>query len=456
MSRKLKNSFDQSIKDAIGNHQVPYDDASWDLLEQKMTQLDPAGEKSVDELAKEAVGKLEVPYHPGTWEILSERLDRINYRKRLIASKVFEAAVIFFAIFTLVKFLGQIPEVRELLPQSLAQENAEATRDDLATSSEASNLTEAAIVSDRNLSSEETRTKELKVTESAGPQISSDPLEKLPLRSQSLINSNSSRSIATHRDVHIADLIESRDLALESMVPVLTEKKKHEYVTMLPVYDMAMLQAETAHDFHVVTSVPQSKVVTKIGVFHQQNWHVLNRLVYILGGGVINQQKPLQTGGNGFVTNVQFGRLGFDLGGNYTRLKYVAGDGTSVIEKLQVPLNIRYITKETRYADFYALVGGSLHAVMRAKYAPPSLAAAAPDGDSRSKQKYNDGLLEGGYREGNTYYSANAGFGVDIPITKNIGLFSEVIYQQHWQKRIGYTEDKISTFSLNLGVTTKL
>ena len=91
MSKELKNSFDRNIREAIGNHQVPYDDHSWDMLEQKMSQVDMSMEQSLDDKAREAVKSLEVPYQPASWEILSERLDRINYRKRLIASKVFSS-----------------------------------------------------------------------------------------------------------------------------------------------------------------------------------------------------------------------------------------------------------------------------------------------------------------------------------------------------------------------------
>jgi len=130
MSKESKNKFDQQIRDMMGNHQVPYDDASWNVLEQKMSHLDMTGDESIDDRVLEAVNNLEVPYNPATWEILSERLDRINYRKRLIASKVFEAAVIFFAIFTMVKFLGQIPQVQELLPKSLVNKTWNETRDE--------------------------------------------------------------------------------------------------------------------------------------------------------------------------------------------------------------------------------------------------------------------------------------------------------------------------------------
>lgn len=454
MSKELKNKFDQSIRDAVGNHQVPYDDASWDLLEERMSRMDAQGDSSVDEMAREAVGKLEVPYSPVTWEVLSERLDRINYRRRLIASKVFEAAVIFFAIFTMVKFLGQIPEVRELLPQSLTERNSVENMDRF---TDDSNLNAASADKVFSHSTENALVQESEVDQTEKDNNSSKndlggSMPLLPLRQQSVSVASSVRSVVLARSVSEPHSIQSLDLALQTSPPALDRKKDvQRQVPMLPVYDMSMLQAETAHDFHVVASVPKSRIQTKIGTFYQHNRHELHRFV---NGSLKPQVIYPKSDGLGFVANIQFGRLGFDLGTNYSELEYDAGFGTSKVEKIQIPLNLRYILSETQYADFYALAGASAHAVLRANYATPALEASAPD--AKPRPKYNDGLLEGGFKEGNTYYSINAGFGVDIPITKNLGLFSEVIYQQHWRNRIGYTDDKITTYSLNLGVTTKL
>jgi len=173
-------------------------------------------------------------------------------------------------------------------------------------------------------------------------------------------------------------------------------------------------------------------------------------------GGRIPQQTVPTSNGQGFVANLQFGRFGFDLGASYSQLSYNAGWDKTTIKKLQIPLNLRYEGVRTRYADFYALGGASAHAISHANYASPAYADAAPGGNPNSRRKYNDGLFETGYSKGNTYFSLNGGLGVDIPLTKNFSIFAETIYQHHLKESIGYTDDKISTYSFNVGVTTKL
>jgi hypothetical protein len=212
---------------------------------------------------------------------------------------------------------------------------------------------------------------------------------------------------------------------------------------------MALLQAETATDFHLLAAVkPAPKIRTKLGLFYQYNTHLVRNIKY---GSTIPKQGLESSKGQGFVANIQFGRFGFDLGASYGEVAYDAGFGRNVIQKLQIPLNLRYNGLKTKYADFYALAGASAHGVMHAHYEAPVLLAAP--GPRKSEPRFNDGLLEGGYKEYNTYYSINAGIGADIPIYKSMNLFIEAIYQDHWKGALGYTADKFRTFSYNLGAS---
>lgn len=453
----MKNKFDQQIRDMMGNHQVPYDDASWNVLEQKMSHVDMTGDESIDDRVLEAVNNLEVPYNPATWEILSERLDRINYRKRLIASKVFEAAVIFFAIFTMVKFLGQIPQVQELLPKSLVNKTWNETRDEeyVVNSTDDSHLNKTGDT--KSIGSNVNGSKLPQAEINLDPQTSSlaPEIARLPLAGQKINRSYVIRALDDNRSVRDVSVIEKRDLAVSEPIRTLEkQKEKYDAVPMIPVFDMSMLQAETAHDFHVLAAVkPEPKVKTKIGAFYQHNRHIVHR--FVDQGTVPKQTLPISDA-QGFVANLQFGRLGFDLGASYGEISYSAGYGETTIKKLQIPLNLRYEGIHTKYANFYALAGASAHAVLHAKYAPPALENAAPGGNPNSRRKYNDGLFETGYSKGNTYFSLNGGLGVDIPLTKSFSIFAETIYQHHLKESIGYTDDKISTYSFNIGVTTKL
>jgi hypothetical protein len=451
MSKDEKGSFDHFVRKALGNHQVPYDESTWDLLEQKMTDAVVSGDDlSVDEAARQALAGYEAPYNPASWKVLSDRLDRINYRRRLIASKIFEAAVIFFAIFTMVKFLGHIPQVQEYLPKTMAQ---------LKPSEHPEGLSEA---SRKVLTSPGALESTIETPAISGLTEQASTPAMPPVRTKTFINQNqplsplASRVLVakpneepTRRTSGDIVSIAARNFQIPTTQPEVNLPRPTPTIPPLPVYDPAMLQAETATNFHLATAaVRPSKIKTSIGMFYQYHTHLVNNFV---SWSPVPKQKIESSSGQGIVTIVQFGRFGFDLGASYSNVKYRAGTGENEIQKLQVPLNLRYTGLKTRYADFYAKAGVSTHAVLRAHYEDAALYASP--GPQKKAPYFNDGLLEDGYQDYNTYYSLNAGIGVNMPIYKSFSLFTEVSYQDHWKGKLGYTADKFTTFSYQFGAS---
>lgn len=464
MSKDLTNSFDDFIKQSLGDHQVPYDDATWRMLEQKMLQVGTPEELSVDEIARQALSEYQVPYNHTTWQVLSDRLDRMSYRKRLIASKVFEAAVIFFAIFTMVKFLGQIPQVQEYLP-SFAQtpqsdlpealpdagsDNSLTLKDDIQINEKSELSSSANEASVSSISLNQNQSGPAAHHAGSDPVRSNQPYNLAPLvtRTGFLHGNKNSRRIMNLL------AIDTREFEIPSVKQELDRPHVVKPVPLLPVNDMAMLEAETATGFHLaIAQVPTSKIKTKIGLFHQYNFHLINNFI---SASLVTRQQIKSSAGNGIMTNVQFGRFGFDLGATFSEVSYSAGSGKNKIQKLEIPLHIRYIGIRSKYADFYAKAGGSAHGVLRAYYSQPGL-ASRPDPNAPPEPKFNDGLLEEpGYREFNTYYSMNAGIGVDLPIYKAMSLFAEANYLRHWKGELGYTADRFTTFSYNFGASLRL
>lgn len=451
MSKDEKGGFDHFVRKALGNHQVPYDESTWDLLEQKMTDAVVSGEDlSVDEAARQALAGYEAPYNPASWKVLSDRLDRINYRRRLIASKIFEAAVIFFAIFTMVKFLGHIPQVQEYLPKSMVQLKAFEHPEGLSQSSGTVFTSPGALEA----------TIENPVISRLTEQASAPAIP--PVRTKTSINQNQPVSPLTSR-VLVAKpgeestqrisgeivSIAARNFQIPTAQPEVNLPRPTPTIPPLPVYDPALLQAETATNFHLATAaVRPSKIKTSIGMFYQYHTHLVDNFV---SWSPVPKQKIESSSGQGIMTIVQFGRFGFDLGASYSNVKYRAGTGSNEIQKLQVPLNLRYTGLKTRYADFYAKVGVSTHAVLRAHYEDAALYASP--GPQKKVPYFNDGLLEDGYQDYNTYYSLNAGIGVNMPIYKSFSLFTEIGYQDHWKGKLGYTADKFTTFSYQFGAS---
>ncbi len=110
MKDDMVDKFDKAIRASMKDLEVPYDPASWDLLKQKIAAKSAVEEGvGIDDVASNALTNLTVPYDPKTWKVLSDRLDQIDYRRKLLALKLFEAAVILLAILTAVRFIGNLP-----------------------------------------------------------------------------------------------------------------------------------------------------------------------------------------------------------------------------------------------------------------------------------------------------------------------------------------------------------
>ncbi|NND33590.1 MAG: hypothetical protein HKN76_13450 [Saprospiraceae bacterium] len=470
MSNELKNSFDASIRNALQNHQVPYDDSTWDMLDKKMQNAEVAADAALDEVAKKALHTYEVPYDQSTWHTLSERLDRINYRNRIIGTKVFEAAVILFAILTLVKFLGQIPDINDHLPLPFAK--TEVT--DPSNSSQAEmglvNVEQSSgtFMAGKNESKARSQNKIADVAQQDS-RIEKAALDKLPLatsiqKARAVFSRDRTINSMKENISHLNAASQNTDRLEVAFVGTLDRRATElpqvprEIITfgsatvaavpMLPAYDIAMVVAETATDFQIALVERVPKVRTKFNVFYQNNVHRIANVAR--RQSTFNQTET--SNGFGFATNVQFGRFGFDLGAIFDQVTYDAGFGENEIQKVQVPLNLRFSGFYTKYANFYLKSGMSIHGVTQAHYEAPVLESAAP-GPRQNRPFYNDGLLKDGNYENNTYFSVNAGAGLDILITKSFSLFAEGIYQKRLKGELGLTNDKFNTFSANLGVS---
>jgi len=456
-----ENAFDEVARGAMAGFNVKYDESTWSMLSDK---IDLANSVEVDAAAKTALKDLRVPYDATSWSALSERLDRMSYRRRLIASKVFEAAVILLAVFTMVKFLGQIPEVREMMPGSMVQsyrsglegtnmldlESEDPVREEPVDLSEllAGNISveKDAVVA---LGIDKVAKKGDKIR---GNQVQMQRAEFVPaFVPHDFVNS--------HEDLRKEEAVlpvEVRGAEISEKPRTIKVKQAVAAVPVIPGFSASMLQAETATAFHIVAADRIPKVETTIGVFYQGNKNLINNLG--LGGGPgfpIDQEQTALSQGFGLAANIQFGKVGFDLGFAYDHLEYNAAGGQNEVHKIQLPLHLRYNSVESKFADVYVKGGASVHGAMNAYY-QSDVQASQSSGNNRNSAKYNDGLLSS--REGfgtsreNIYLTLDLGFGVDVPLGKSFSLLSEFLMQRRIKGELGYTEDKLNTFATKVGI----
>ena len=472
MDNELRNRFDASIKNALQDHQVPYDDRTWEMLESKMQATELSEDASLDQAAKNALSDYKVPYDHTTWAPLSERLDRINYRNRLIVAKFFEAAVIFFTVFTMIKFLGNIPDVKDYLPMPFAQ--TETGQLDQLPEAEVAKKASDLLISDAIEKDNSQFENELKAKVAVAKadldlaDAKSDLTAKLPpgknlvdaahwdvyqvktvKAMKATLSYLEERRTNQRSDASVAWL-ERRKAYLPSVVRNIEAQHTTPSVPLLPAFDLTMITAETASDFHIVAVDRVPKVITKLNLFYQYNVHNIENVAR----GSESYNQPEHSNGIGFSANVQFGNVGFDLGAVYDEVKYDAGFGRNEIHKIQIPLNLRYSGLKTKYADFYLKGGASVHGISQAHYEAPVLANASAPGSPRARiPHFNDGLLNDGNKVENIYFTANFGAGLDVSMTKSFSLFAETMYQHRFQGEIGLTSDKFKTFATNFGVS---
>ena len=472
MSNELKNRFDASIKAALENHQVPYDESTWDILEDRMHHAELAADAALEEATKKALSNYKAPYDHSTWHTLSERLDQIEYRNRLIGAKVFEAAVILLAVLTLVKFLGQIPDLQNDLPLPFAKshESSPATQSDTemgivdGLENDPSALSQKEKNANQTLASGSVKSLKQNDKRAKDGRVNALPLASTLNKARQVfyqeqvlktIKENVNyfqQDAAPGKRSSASDVarLSQREMVLPGVVRnIASRSDRADGVPLLPLYDMSMLVAETAHDFHIAAVERVPKVRTKFKVFYQNNVHRIENVARRQND--YNQTET--SNGLGFAANMQFGRVGFDLGAVVDQVTYDAGFfGQNEIRRIQIPLNLRYSGLHTKYADFYVKGGVSAHGVTKGHYEAPVLASAAP-GPRKPVPHYNDGLLNDGNYEDNTYFTVNGGVGLDISLSKSFSLFAECLYQKRLKGEIGLTKDKFNTFSTNLGVS---
>jgi hypothetical protein len=92
---KEEKIFDSVIKTALEQVEVPYDPATWDLLEQKLNAAFPVEEQHpIDQIVGNKLENMQVPYEPANWNLLSNQMDAVRKTElRIRYSKLLEAAI---------------------------------------------------------------------------------------------------------------------------------------------------------------------------------------------------------------------------------------------------------------------------------------------------------------------------------------------------------------------------
>ncbi len=479
----MENSFDKAIQDSLKDLSLPYDEGSWDLLEQKIDAAELAQAERIDAAAKQALDGLTVPYNAFSWQQLSDRLDQMDYRRKLIGLKVLEAAVVLLAIFALTRYIGQFPKSAEPVQQHFAaevpmDEQMEAYTDRLDAHTAVTGTREAATQSsDAQTSAGVTRTGDpmpirnadaaqaegatadaVAVAATEQSNAKAPILSILPDASTPLTAYNAARINTRQLHAQVSRVGERSAQLPPRAYPL---RATETTLNTIPALKTAELEG-WSRDLTVGTAlaaVSPKKIQTKIGMYWQDNRHTI---FYIDPTFRANRVNKVRNDGIGIMTTVEMGRIGFDFGIGYERVVYSTTlTGPNEVHKAQIPVHLRLMPIKSKHVNVYLKGGASVHGALYANYEEPTSLSAGGPAPARYGEEFNDGLLKGGYSLNNVYWSINTGVGVEARISDKISTFAEVLNQKHQKSSnknglkgglLGQTSDKFETIAVNVGM----
>ncbi|MEL6718376.1 MAG: hypothetical protein AAFP82_06650, partial [Bacteroidota bacterium] len=80
--------------------------------------------------------------------------------------------------------------------------------------------------------------------------------------------------------------------------------------------------------------------------------------------------------------------------------------------------------------------------------------SSEPESNRLKQRKFPNGVFNGGTYEENSYYTVNAGFGMERQFDENFSVFFQPTFRQHipfLDGSIGPYEDRVSTLNVLIG-----
>lgn len=453
------NHFDQKLKTALDNLEVPYDASSWLALEQRLNEPfieeQPAPVDSVDKAVYHTLERLEAPYQPAHWDMLAGRMSlAVRTRRRVWITKLSEAAIFLLLLVNLDDFFGAGS------PKSQQPESPQ---------SPATKHLQAAAPSEKRHYNE---------TSSTGSVSANDNLNGLENWESKVIGlfqnasvQNPEGSTATNQngpgdnsnpDILIKSVpAEWSALADLMLIPVHQPGASVERVNVSPyACSTVNIKAPKQHRMYAATFVTYERNHVKSeGYSSNSNGY---------GGGV--------------AIGYRIGKWGMEAGLSYNRRQYQPKQQIEIYDAstvngfygsyaknvdadiVSVPVKITRRIAQFGQTTAHATAGVTTNIAVDKSYQYGSVyyPGQAPSGSQtpgqQPKLKQNgQGVFENGSLRGNVYASADIGVRVEQPIGRQIAAFIEPAYRMALGKKgIGPNPAKINTFSVQAGVLATL
>ena len=545
------DQFDKFIKKVLEGLNEPYDESTWNSLEdkiestdssaiedghfdgiisEKLNKIEPAYEEShwalmeqaiendlnqpeledvyLDGVTYENLSNLKSPYNPAHWEIMSEKLDEaFSLRRKLVRYKVAEVALLLLLLFTVGQFIPLEKNNSTILPENeIAQTQlspeSEIVKADEVTSPTASDASLAIVEIDKAISNNPTQastTGNPTVSVSSNTLISEEfnvsaPTPTVGQEYQESEVSQESERIEGSEESEMSGNSEESAAYVGVNAPSGINNNGIETINRaiafnaLPGSELSLLE-EKPYDLPVI--LPKSETVKsnpfRLGIFGLADLNFVHtgydatfakapygRYASGYGGGISISKRignfEIETGAiyasiyyRPDTVNVIYNRGSLAQGG------YV-GEGfyASQIDFIKIPINVRHDFLEWNDGMWraYALAGLSINLSIQKSYFSRqyiisernNLRDVQPELLAEGESYFNDisypGLFEtNGIFQGNHFFTANAGLGLERLLNPRWSVFAQPMYQHQFTtaKLAGPNDDRFKTLSLLFG-----
>ncbi len=492
-----KNYSEREIKDALDNLEVPYNPASWEKLEARLnapfTEEKPAAVEEVDKLVRPKIERFEAVYDPAHWQIMADRLRLIAARRRQIAStKLLETALVLLFLGNLPTWLGLGRAEPQRIPISAGAPIAGVEEPDaegfIRRTLEAKARQAAATAIDLNDPA------------AVGPDASLQPSPdgSLDIIKESPVVPASEISITEEVVNSLRDFFFTKKPAEEATKPPLPiaalgqpygqvlGEKQSAFGKLAAVEPVETRMTEVDGEFGPTflpfepSYIGKKERRFKVGIFIAPQANLARTpaldpinpdIVQLKNGWAFGLNFSATRDRFGFETGLTYESKSLDRNLTATSGSLEEGFTKTVLLQQQqyeiagVPLRATMRIGQVRHVSFSARLGASACAIVQKNnvkdridsyssgnnYVPGILAL------QRNNKQERRGLFEGGSLMENGFITADAAVRLERPIGRRLSLFVEPVFQHTVvPKGIGLRHDRLSTFSLQTGVTATL
>ena len=464
-----ENKFDQVIADHIGDIEMPYEPASWDVLQSKMNQLSAPTQAAVpdtnafDQRMRAMLEEVDIPYQSAHWAQMAQKLDHSGSINRIKKYKIAEAVIMVLLVVNLQSILNN---GRQWFHMPRPQEEQEQTPDMAAkslkkTRQQGTGTIASAIVAPGLLPT-------MPLAASVQQYTTSLANDKALATTQSLLSS----AIVTNTTILTPSTINSALLGAGGQ-PIPRGLRPLTLLAALGLDKIEQLQPVTPPMAGLIMPVEKTtKQFSKPSKTYAMAYGGTERHMY---NGTDNYATQFYTASAGIRAGKRTGKWGLEGGLEYTPTTFrpendIVGfykkDGRVLATQydrvratlVSVPARVTRQIARAGKTSLHAVAGFTAHFATNKSYdyeeveyvnAPSSAAVST----SQPATPNANGILEGSALYGNSYLTADAGMRVEHRLNNRMAAYIEPQYRRFANGRgVGPNKGKNNALGVQAGV----